>query len=107
MLRLDPAAFGAARPAVLEALNAEGVPCSGGYGYSLPEQPIFREKAFGPFLPQASPRLDYRTARCPKSDLLCREQAVWLDQNLLLGPDEDIDDIARAFEKIHAHRSAL
>ena len=36
MLRLDAAAFGAPRDAVLEALAAEGIPCSGGYGFSLP-----------------------------------------------------------------------
>ena len=36
MLRLDAAAFGAPRAAVLRALEAEGIPCSGGYGFSLP-----------------------------------------------------------------------
>jgi len=107
MLRLDPAAFEASRTAVLDALAAEGIPCSAGYGYSLPDQPLFRNKAFGPFLPQASARLDYATAHCPNSDVICREQGLWLGQNLLLGPDEDIDDIAHAFEKVYAHRDEL
>jgi dTDP-4-amino-4,6-dideoxygalactose transaminase len=106
MLRLA-AAFGAPRPAVLSALEAEGVPCSAGYGYSLPDQPLFRNKAFGPYLPDASPSLDYSQAHCPNSDLLCREQSIWLEQNLLLGSREDMDDIARAFEKIYEHRQAL
>ena len=107
MLRLDPAEFGASRNAVRDALEAEGIPCSAGYGYSLPDQPIFRNKAFGPYLPQAAGRLDYRSARCPNSDLICREQGLWLGQNLLLGSDEDVDDIARAFEKVYAHRDEL
>ena len=107
MLRLDPAAFGAPRAAVLRALAAEGIPCSGGYGFSLPHQPLFRNKAFGPFLPGASARLDYRDARCPASDLICREQCVWLEQHLLLGSRADIDDIARAFEKVYEQRDAL
>jgi dTDP-4-amino-4,6-dideoxygalactose transaminase len=107
MLRIDPMVFGAPRAAVIEALQAEGIPCSGGYGYSLPDQPLFRNKAFGPFLPQASATLDYRTSRCPNSDLISREQGIWLAQNLLLGPDEDIDDIARAFDKVYAHRDEL
>jgi dTDP-4-amino-4,6-dideoxygalactose transaminase len=107
MLRLDPAAFGASRAAVVEALAAEGIPCSAGYGYSLPDQPLFRNKAFGPYLPDAAPRLDYQASHCPNSDLICREQAIWLGQNLLLGPDDDIDDIARAFEKVHEHRGEL
>ena len=48
MLRIDAAAFGAPATPVLEALEAEGIPCSRGYGYSLPRQPLFRNKAFGP-----------------------------------------------------------
>jgi len=107
MLRIDAAAFGAPRAAVLKALEAEGIPCSAGYGFSLPDQPLFRHNAFGPYLPNASRRLDYRKSHCPNSDLICREQGVWLEQHLLLGPREDMDDIVRAFEKVHEHRAAL
>lgn len=107
MARIDAARFGAPRERVLEALQAEGIPCSGGYGFSLPHQPLFRNKAFGPFLPGASARLDYLDARCPTSDLICREQCVWLEQSLFLGSRDDIDDIARAFEKVYEHRDAL
>jgi len=107
MLRLDSAAFGASRAAVLRALQAEGIPCSAGYGYSLPDQPLFRNKAFGPYLADAAPGLDYAAVHCPSSDLICREQAVWLGQSLLLGDASDIDDIAHAFEKVYEHRDAL
>jgi dTDP-4-amino-4,6-dideoxygalactose transaminase len=106
MLRLDPTKFGAPRDAVLRALEAEGIPCSAGYGYSLPDQPLFRNKAFGPYLPTASSKLDYRKSRCPNSDLICQE-CIWLEQNLFLGTRADMDDIADAFEKIHEHRDAL
>ena len=106
LLRLD-AAFGATRQGVLRALEAEGIPCSAGYGYSLPDQPLFRNKAFGPYLPEASADLDYSQAQCANADLLCREQSIWLEQNLLLGSREDMDDIACAFEKIYEHRQAL
>lgn len=107
MLRLDPSAFGASRAAVLEALQAEGVPCASGYGYPLPDQPLFRNKAFGPYLPHASARLDYSQVRCPNSQQICREQGIWLDQSLMLGTQADMDDIADAFEKVHEHRAAL
>lgn len=107
MLRLDAAAFGAPRAAVLEALRAEGIPCSGGYGHSLPQQPMFRNKAFGPYLSHAAARLDFSKTRCPNSDLICREQGVWLEQNLMLGRRADMEDIARAFEKIHENRDEL
>ena len=107
MLRLDGEAFGAPRPAVIEALRAEGIPCSAGYGFSLPKQPMFRKRAFGPYLDRAAARLDYGGAHCPCSDLICREQGLWLEQSLFLGPRHDMEDIARAFEKIHEHRAAL
>ena len=107
MMRIDAAAFGAPRAAVLSALEAEGIPCSAGYGYSLPDQPLFRNKAFGPYLPEAPSTLDYAEARCPNTDLLCREQGIWLEQNLLLGSRDDMDDIARALTKIHEQRHAL
>jgi dTDP-4-amino-4,6-dideoxygalactose transaminase len=109
MLRFDAAAFGAPREAVLNALRAEGIPCSAGYGWTLPRQPVFRDKAFGPYLAGAAARLDYaaQADRCVNADLLCREQSVWLEQTLMLGTRADIDDIARAFEKIHEYRDAL
>ena len=107
MLRIDAGVFGAPRAAVLRALEAEGIPCSSGYAMSLPDQPLFRNKAFGPYVPTSAARLDYGAAPCPMSDLICREQGVWLEQRLFLGPPRDIDDIARAFEKVHEHRGAL
>jgi dTDP-4-amino-4,6-dideoxygalactose transaminase len=106
MLRLDAAAFGAPRGMVLRALGAEGIPCSGGYGFSLPAQPVFQRRAFGPYLPHAAARLDYSKAVCPNSDLVC-DQAIWLDQSMMLGTRGDMDDIAAAFEKIYEHRALL
>jgi dTDP-4-amino-4,6-dideoxygalactose transaminase len=107
MLRLDAEVFGAPRAAVLQALQAEGIPCSAGYGFSLPQQPLFRNRAFGPYLPLAADRLDYSRMRCPNSDLICREQGVWLEHRLFLGSAEDVDDIADAFEKVYEQRDAL
>lgn len=107
MLRLDGEAFGAPRAVVLQALKAEGIPCSAGYGFSLHRQPFFRNKAFGPFLPNVSASLDFSQARCPNSDLISRDQCIWLEQNLFLGPRSDMDDIARAFEKVFENREAL
>ena len=107
MLRIDGKAFGTYRDAVIKALQAEGVPCSPGYGFSLPQQPMFRNKAFGPYLPGTIDKLDYRKVSCPNSDLLCREQCVWLGQNLFLGSKADMNSIADAFEKIYANREAL
>jgi dTDP-4-amino-4,6-dideoxygalactose transaminase len=107
MLRLDSAAFGAPRAAVVDALRAEGIPCVPGYGFSLYDQPMFRNRAFGPYLPGVRDELDYSQVRCPNSDLLCHEQALWLEQAMLLGTRQDMDDIADAFEKVYEHRAEL
>jgi dTDP-4-amino-4,6-dideoxygalactose transaminase len=107
MLRLDATKFGAPRSAVIEALEAEGIPCSAGYGFSLHQQPFFQNKAFGPYLPNASARLDYRKTSCPNSDLICREQCIWLEQSLFLGSRKDMDDIARVFKKVFENRAVL
>ena len=105
MLRLDAEAFGAAREAVIAALCAEGIPCVAGYGFSLNEQPMFQHKAFGPYLPGVKDRLTFPP--CPHSDRLCREQSVWLEQSIFLGPRDDMDDIARAFAKVYEAREKL
>jgi hypothetical protein len=68
---------------------------------------MFRSKAFGPYLEGGSARLDYGKVRCPNSDLICREQCIWLGQELLLGSRADMEDIADAFAKIHEHREKL
>jgi dTDP-4-amino-4,6-dideoxygalactose transaminase len=107
MLRLDSSVFGAPRAAVIQALQAEGIPCSAGYGFSLHHQPMFRSKAFGPYLAKASAKLDYGNVHCPNSDLICREQSLWIEQSVLLGPRADMDDIARAFEKVYENRAVL
>ncbi len=107
MLRIEAATFGISRNRVVEALCAEGIPCSAGYAYSLPQQPLFKNKAFGPYVPRARSRLNFAKAHCPNSDLLCQEQCLWLGQNLFLGSRKDMDDIARAFEKIYNQRNSL
>jgi dTDP-4-amino-4,6-dideoxygalactose transaminase len=106
MIRFDADAFGVSRHAVLNALRAEGIPCSAGYGFPLHRQPLFRNKAFGPYLQNAAARLDYTKTDCPNSDPICNE-SIWLEQSMFLGPRSDMDDIATAFEKIFDDRAAL
>ncbi|MEO6875073.1 MAG: DegT/DnrJ/EryC1/StrS family aminotransferase [Opitutaceae bacterium] len=107
MFRVDAAKFGAGRDAILEALVAEGVPVGAGYKLPLYRQPLFLNKAFGPFLPNASRTLDYARVHCPNCELLCYEQGAWLEQRILLGDQSDMDDIEEAFTKVYANRDAL
>jgi dTDP-4-amino-4,6-dideoxygalactose transaminase len=107
LFRIDSAAFGAPREAVLQALQAEGVPVCGGYALPLYRQPLLLNRAFGPYLPNASRTLDYGKVKCPNCEKICGEQGAWFEQSLFLGPQADMDDIANAFEKVYQHREAL
>ena len=91
---------------MINALRAEGIPCSAGYGFPLHRQPLFRNKAFGPFLQNASGRLDYSKTNCPNSDRICNE-SIGPEQSMVLGPRSDMDDIVIAFEKIFENGTAL
>ncbi len=107
IFRYNSAHFsGLPREMFIAALNAEGVPCSGGYERPLYHQPVFLNRAFGPYL-SGTPQLpDYAQIFCPVSERSCRE-AVWLSQPLLLGGESDILDIVAAVEKISANHQEL
>src|SRR6185295_17784221 len=107
MMRVDGSEFGVDRETLVKALKEEGILSSAGYGYPLNQQPLFRNKTFGPYLANAKDRLDFTNAPVPNSDLLCRDQALWLEQSIFLGRRADMDDIASAFEKIYEQRDSL
>jgi len=99
----------APRSKFLEALRAEGIPCSEGYGPQYRDGLIemaLNSKNFKRAFPKE--RLDrYRQEiHYPDNDQLCKE-AVWLSQELLLTTQKDIDDIADAILKIYENRDAL
>lgn len=107
VFRYEAEAFdGLGRDRFLEALRAEGIPCSSGYDRPLYHQPAFTRSAFGPYKLPGARYPDYRLVCCPSSEQLCRE-ACWLHHALLLGEKEDMQDIAAAVAKIHAHRADL
>ncbi len=110
MTRYDPEPFaGLPRSRFLEAMRAEGVPCSGGYGplntqrfvKATLETPAYRKI----YPPEVLAEWEERT-RCPANDRLCQE-AVWFGQTMLLGPRRDMDDIAGAVRKIQAAAGGL
>jgi dTDP-4-amino-4,6-dideoxygalactose transaminase len=108
-LRYDAGVFGFPRNRLLEALVAEGIPATGGYGLPLHRQPMFLDKAFGPYTGYraARPDVDYGAISLPIVERLCAGEGVWLTQNVMLGTREDMDDIVRAFEKVYDQRHAL
>jgi perosamine synthetase len=110
MFRYDATAFsGLPRAAFLKALGAEGVPASSGYS-PLTREPFLEDalgtRGFQAIYPKA--RLDRwrEQSRCPENDKLCAE-AVWMGQTMLLGPPQDMEDIAAAVRKVHGHAARL
>jgi dTDP-4-amino-4,6-dideoxygalactose transaminase len=110
MFRYDSQPFaGLPRDQFLKALEAEGVPCSGGY------RPLNK----GPFIEAMLQSRHYRNIypekelsaykernHCPENHKLCTE-AVWLTQTMLLGPRTDMDQIAEAVRKVQRSSGQL
>jgi dTDP-4-amino-4,6-dideoxygalactose transaminase len=110
MFRYDTAAFaGLPRERFLQALRAEGVPASGGYS-PLDHEPFLERTLSGRGYQRLYGDKAYAAwrdrTRCPENDKLCTE-AVWLTQTMLLGPREDMDQIADAVRTIQRHARAI
>jgi perosamine synthetase len=110
MFRYDSNHFaGVPRARFLEAMHAEGIPCSGGY------QPLYKEPFLANALASRAFQAIYASRRkseyfeqiqCPANDRLC-ETAVWLTQTTLLGSRSDMDQIAEAMRKVQHYAARL
>lgn len=103
---------GMPRALFLDALRAEGIPCSSGYT-PLHTQPFikaaFESKLYQKAYSKKEVNHDAFLSRnmCPESDALCNEEAVWMTQNMLLTNHSAMDDIANAIEKIHSFAGTI
>jgi dTDP-4-amino-4,6-dideoxygalactose transaminase len=105
---------GLPRQQFLRALTAEGIPCMGGYTHPVYRNPMFLTKDF---YPRGCPLTcgHYDTfvdfgkyaELCPVAEKACASDAVWLEHRLLLGPQQDVEDIANAVEKIRENVDVL
>ncbi len=85
--RIDETVFGASRDEFVQAMRAEGIPCSPFYPHPLYRNPVYENRPF-------------RALDCPVAEVACRD-SFWLHLRTLMGSEEDTLDIARAVEKIH------
>ncbi|MCE5345329.1 MAG: DegT/DnrJ/EryC1/StrS family aminotransferase [Bacteroidales bacterium] len=110
MFRYDKTKFaGLDLSKFLEAMHAEGIPCSLGYGKmnkdayvtDLAKNPhylkIYGEKTMKEWLERN---------QCPENDKLV-DQAVWMYQTMLLGSKTDMEQIAEAIRKIQKNATAI
>jgi len=108
MFRYDKEEFeGLPRSRFIEALRAEGIPCSSGY------VPLYKERfmmnlAKDPLLSKLyGGKIDYSKVKLPVTERACSEEGIWLFQNMLLGTKEDMDDIVNAVVKIKENTKEL
>jgi len=109
IFRYERAGFnGLPRAKFLEALSAEGIPCSAGY------VPLYKERLF--YVEQDGcplgcsfygREMDYSKVSCPAAEHACANEAVWIFQNVLLGTKDDMDDIASAVRKVRENVAEL
>jgi dTDP-4-amino-4,6-dideoxygalactose transaminase len=110
VFRLNEAELGISRARFLEALQAEGVPASEGWYRPLYQNGVFANAHVGPphgiRAPLAGMGIDYRGICCPVCEQVCRD-AVWIPQNVLLGEELQIRQLAHAIHKVVSNAPAL
>jgi dTDP-4-amino-4,6-dideoxygalactose transaminase len=99
----------ASKDSFVKALNAEGVPCSHGYGPQNKEgliEDTLNSKGFKRLFSEARLKRWREENVLPNNDKLCSE-AVIFSQNILLGTIKDMQDIVDAIVKIYRNRASL
>ena len=91
----------------LEAIKAEGVFMSGGYSIPLYEQPVMKEKTFGPAGKTVDFPVDFAAMFLPETKRACDDEAIWITQAMLLGNEDDMLDFVNAVKKVQDHAREL
>ncbi len=97
------------RDLFVAALEAEGIPCDGRFYEAVYRSDLFpaRAEEFPQLAAGRERPLDYREFHCPVAERAAYREAVWLPHFLLLGEEDDVEDIARAVAKVLEHREEL
>jgi len=108
VIRYHPEGFdGVDRDRFIQALRAEGIPCGPGYR-PLYREPVWQSDAHVQSVLRSHPRkIDFAQIHLPTCERICKEEAIWLTQNVLLGDREDMNSIVEAVAKVQALASTL
>lgn len=91
------------REVFIDALNAEGIPCSSGY-VCLYKQPLF----YGADIKRITgSNINYGDIYLENAEKASTKEGIWLSQNILLGEKSDMDIIADAIVKIYKNADEL
>ena len=95
------------KPRFIDAMKAEIQQISSGYSIPLYAQPVFQNKAFGPKGTPVEMSIDYTKYYLPETERACYEECIWFNQNMMLGSQEDMNDIVEAIIKIKENADEL
>jgi dTDP-4-amino-4,6-dideoxygalactose transaminase len=105
VVKLDAALLGTSRAEFAAALAAEGVPVTEGYVEPIYRQPLYRERAAGPFGdPRNAASAGYDDVRLPVVERMHDREVIFHPYVHAGMRDGDIDDIVAAFRKVHGRR---
>jgi len=109
VFKYDAEAFrGASRDRFVAALEAEGIPADG-----LFYEPVYKSALFNvdprdfPALGSSGGELPWAKTTCPVAERAAYLESVWLPHQLLLGTEEDVDQITEAVLKIQNNLDEL
>lgn len=85
---------GVSKAKIVEAIQAEGIPVNPGYSLPTHKQPLFAGDRFD--------RLEL-----PNAERACSQEALWLNQNILLAGEEQLRAVLDALDKVFRGREQL
>jgi len=102
---------GASRETFLKAIRAEGISLSPYIGQGLHKEPwvdhILNDKVYQRMY-SAKRLQEYREQnQCPHCDEVCQNVVAFWSSGMLLGQQQDMDDIVNAIFKVHENRDKL
>ena len=105
---INPAEFGGlTNHQICDALAAEGIPVSAGYevmnNYTL-FRPTPENHPIAKLFPE---RFDFSTQQFPVAQRASEREAIWLEQSVLLGDRQGVDDAVAAVRKVRQHVDEL
>jgi dTDP-4-amino-4,6-dideoxygalactose transaminase len=112
-IRYDASRTGVSRERFVAALRAEGIPMGMGYVEPIYLQPVYQQRiAFGkhgfPFTyPGYKGQVSYERGLCPVAEAMYAEQLIHTDICRAGISHRDLDDVVRAFDKMHEHAAEL
>jgi dTDP-4-amino-4,6-dideoxygalactose transaminase len=110
-LRYDPQRFnGLTRERLTQALQAEGIPCGGGYTEQYLDgllDEAIESRGFKRLFSAERLKAYRQSLQDLKGNRQVCATTIGMGQNLLLGSRRDMDDIIEALRKVQAHSAAL